>query len=365
MIHYKKGALIYVEPFHNVEFNNTIVENYDFILHSFNTINIPFIYLPKLLADSHFNRVLEYNHPHIKDSRNTHTNKLYHVISNNLNLSIDGPTLIHLLDNGDVAHQFNLPSFEVLASDKRLSLFTEEIRHKISPVIKDEEGSMRFRMGREEPDLSFDLQFDSLEEFKPAKLYTEKKSLDLFKKKSKEKTADDLFEEKAFDIPDDLQKQIETLSEAGYLSHLIKYLELLQETTRKLSRLKITNDYRIYLMDYEMKEVKMTPLPKALYFLFLKHPQGISFKELTDYRTELLNIYKNISLRENPIKARMSIRKLTDPLDNSVHEKCSRIREAFLRVVADDIAQNYYITGDRGDDKKVLLDRELLIYEKQ
>ena len=61
----------------------------------------------------------------------------------------------------------------------------------------------------------------------------------------------------------------------------------------------------------------------------------------------------------------MSIRKLTDPLDNSVHEKCSRIREAFLRVVADDIAQNYYITGDRGDDKKVLLDRELLIYEKQ
>ena len=104
--------------------------------------------------------------------------------------------------------------------------------------------------------------------------------------------ADDLFEEQAFKIPNDLQKQIEALSEAGYLSHLIKYLEILQQTTRKLSRLKITSDYKIFLMDYEMKEVELSPLPKALYFLFLNHPKGISFKELPDYRAELMNIYK-------------------------------------------------------------------------
>jgi hypothetical protein len=117
-------------------------------------------------------------------------------------------------------------------------------------------------------------------------------------------------------------------------------------------------------MDYEMKEVKMSPLPKALYFLFLNHPEGILFKELTDYRTELMTIYKNISLRENPDEARESIKKMTDPFDNSVNEKCSRIRTAFLRVVAEDIAENYYITGYRGEEKKILLDRELVIYEK-
>ena len=77
-----------------------------------------------------------------------------------------------------------------------------------------------------------------------------------------------------------------------------------------------------------------------------------------------MEIYKNISLRENPIKARRSIRKLTDPLDNSVHEKCSRIRAAFLSVVAEDIAKNYFVTGDRGEPKKVLLNRELFIYTK-
>lgn len=113
-----------------------------------------------------------------------------------------------------------------------------------------------------------------------------------------------------------------------------------------------------------MKEVEMSPLPKALYFLFLYHPKGISFKELPDYRAELLTIYQNISLRESPDKARKSIEKLTDPFDNSVHEKCSRIRAAFLTVVAEDIAKNYYITGDRGEAKTILLDRELVMYDK-
>ena len=374
MIDYKKGALVYIERIHNDGYNKAITQNYDLIVDAFNRINIPFVYLPKLLADSHFNRVLEYNHPHLKEPHHNYADKLYHVISNSLNLTIDGPSLIYLSDNGDVAHQFAVPTDEVFASPNNLFLFAEHINNTINPSIDtakyiEESSNILFRRTDKPKDNYSDINgaqfslnetFESLEERLSTKSYKKKTALDSFKKKS----PDDLFEEKAFDIPDDLQKQIEALSQAGYLSHLIKYLEILQETTRKLSRLKISDDYRIYLMDYEMKEVKMSPLPKALYLLFLNHPEGISFKELTDYRSELLNIYKNISLRENPIKARISIKKLTDPFDNSVHEKCSRIREAFLRVVADDIAQNYYITGDRGEDKKVLLDRELLIYDK-
>ena len=99
-------------------------------------------------------------------------------------------------------------------------------------------------------------------------------------------------------------------------------------------------------MDYGMQEVKLSPLPKALYLLFLKHPEGILFKELPSYRSELMNIYKNITLRESPDKAMESIMRMTDPYDNSVNEKCSLIRIAFLRVVSEEIAENYYITGD-------------------
>lgn len=369
MMHYKKETLIYIEPLPNQEFNKAIIENYDFITEAFNLIGIPLIFLPKLLKDSHFNRVLKYNRPHLKDPHQIHTQKLYHVIIQSLSLNIDGPTLIYLSDNGEVEHQFKLPSPNLFSSEEALRLFTDNIKQIIAPVIEDEEEHIRFR--------SIDIPHDSLLDRSiddSADEYLLDEPLPLSKKEPIERKSyqklqqsisiDDLFEEEAFNISDDLQKQIEALSEAGYLSHLIKYLEILQQNTRQLSRLKITNEYAIYLMDYEMKEVKMTPLPKALYLLFLNHPEGIAFKSLPDYSDELWRIYKNISQRENPIKARQSIAKLTDPFDNSVHEKCSRIRAAFLSVVAEHIAENYYITGRRGEAKKIVLNRELVIYSK-
>ena len=54
------------------------------------------------------------------------------------------------------------------------------------------------------------------------------------------------------------------------------------KTKAQLSRLVITKDHRILLPDYNDIEVKMEPLVKAVYFLFLNHPEGIVVKELTD-----------------------------------------------------------------------------------
>lgn len=58
----------------------------------------------------------------------------------------------------------------------------------------------------------------------------------------------------------------------------------------KLSRLVITEDYRFLLEDYQM-EVELQPVHKAVYLLFLAHPEGIEFKRLSDYREELLRYY--------------------------------------------------------------------------
>lgn len=41
---------------------------------------------------------------------------------------------------------------------------------------------------------------------------------------------------------------------------------------------------RILLPDYGDREIKMTPLAKAVYLLFLRHPMGIKFKCLPDHR---------------------------------------------------------------------------------
>ena len=58
-----------------------------------------------------------------------------------------------------------------------------------------------------------------------------------------------------------------------------------------LSRLVITKDYRFVLEDYNHREVELQPVHKAVYLLFLSHPEGIEFKKLSDYREELTRYY--------------------------------------------------------------------------
>ena len=58
----------------------------------------------------------------------------------------------------------------------------------------------------------------------------------------------------------------------------------------KFSRITITKDCTVLLTDYDNKEVKMEPIVKAIYLLFLNHPEGIAFKYLPDYRKELAEI---------------------------------------------------------------------------
>ena len=59
-------------------------------------------------------------------------------------------------------------------------------------------------------------------------------------------------------------------------------------------QLVVTEDYKIVLADGKNTEVKMEPLVRAVYLLFLRHPEGIVFKELPDYRQELKMIYAEI-----------------------------------------------------------------------
>ena len=109
----------------------------------------------------------------------------------------------------------------------------------------------------------------------------------------------------------------------------------------------------------------MTPLPKAVYFLFLKHPEGIMFSYLPDYREELLEIYKKLKGRlYNETEARKSVWDVTDPLSNSINEKCSRIREAFVSQFDERFARWYFITGERGEAKKIALPRDLVVWEE-
>ena len=133
-----------------------------------------------------------------------------------------------------------------------------------------------------------------------------------------------------------------------------------------LSRLVITEKYDIILPDYHNMQIKMEPLIKAVFILFLRHEEGIVFKSLSDYREELHTIYLDICAKqESPVhlsaeKIRQSIDALTNPLSNSINEKCARVRAAFVSQFDESLAKYYYIDGKRGEAKKIILDRKLL-----
>ena len=130
----------------------------------------------------------------------------------------------------------------------------------------------------------------------------------------------------------------------------------------KLSKLHITKDGTILLADYQ-KEVKMEPIVKAVYLLFLNHPEGIAFKYLPDYRKELTDLYQKIKPFGLTERAIRSIEDVTNPLLNSINEKCSRIRAAFLSEVDPSLLEQYIITGKGGEVKKILLSRDLVVWE--
>lgn len=141
------------------------------------------------------------------------------------------------------------------------------------------------------------------------------------------------------------------------------FIKNLMEEKPKLSRLVVKSDFRILLPDYDNMEIKMEPLNKAVYILFLRHPEGIVFKHLPDYRKELMFFYQKIRQCEGRKAEWSTIENVTDPCQNLINEKCARIRGAFISQFSENIARNYFITGKRGEAKRIILPRDLVTIE--
>lgn len=177
--------------------------------------------------------------------------------------------------------------------------------------------------------------------------------------------ADDQFnsqlgEENINDLIEEVKERIAKLRQRG-ISQFV--LEQLIHPDDRLSKLVITKDYRLLLPDYNNMEIKMEPLVKAVYLLFLNHPEGILFKHLPDYREELAKIYLKLKPMGMSERVIQSIEDVTNPLLNSINEKCARIRGAFVGQFDDHMARHYYIDGLRGEAKKIALPRNLVVWE--
>lgn len=125
----------------------------------------------------------------------------------------------------------------------------------------------------------------------------------------------------------------------------------------------VTENYKIVLADGEDTEVKMEPLVKAIYLLFLSHPEGIVLKCLSDYRKELTQIYLLLRPARLTVRVLQSIEDVTNPTLNSINEKCTRIRKSFSLLLPQSVARYYSISGKRGEAKKIDLVRANVIWK--
>lgn len=177
----------------------------------------------------------------------------------------------------------------------------------------------------------------------------------------------------------DVRHRINLLRQAG-VSEMVLAELLKPEPEVKLSRLHITADYRIFLPDYGNMEIEMTPLVKTVFFLFLRHPEGIRIKDLIDFRDELWIIYRilkgqydfpvncipatiDLPIEEFIAGPPKSIADLCDITNNSINEKCARIKEAFILRFHEGVARHYFITGGRGEPKRISLPADLIEWE--
>lgn len=172
-------------------------------------------------------------------------------------------------------------------------------------------------------------------------------------------TADDSFDDVMEAAALDVRNSIRQLLLSGFSASVIR--SWLDEEI-KLSRLRITRQFKILLVDYD-KEIKMGPLPKTVFLFFLRHPEGVRLSYLQDHVDELRMIYGHVSVSDDPQKMEASIAALVDPFNNSICEKCAAVKKAFILQIDDSIASNYYITGEQGKKKGILLDRSLVEWE--
>ncbi len=131
----------------------------------------------------------------------------------------------------------------------------------------------------------------------------------------------------------------------------------------KLSHMTITRHAKIILDDYAGREVKMDDKTKALYFLYLRHPEGLSIKDLPEHTKELMDLYQSISGRDNPEAMRQTIENLADPFQNNANISLSRIKKAFVQAFSEALARSYYVNGERGGLRYITLPRNLVTWE--
>lgn len=124
---------------------------------------------------------------------------------------------------------------------------------------------------------------------------------------------------------------------------IVKQINDSRKTANKLMHITIDDSLRIRVPELDNQEIKMPALSRALYVFYLRHTEGVEFKFLPEYAEEILALYRLASNRLDDSKLRTTVDSLVNPTENKINECVSRIKSAFLSVMDDYLARNYFL----------------------
>ena len=171
----------------------------------------------------------------------------------------------------------------------------------------------------------------------------------------------------AFSGGDELERLFRQLRSIMPEHSIRELLSNALRTNEVVSRIVITEQFRIILPDYDNMEIKMTPKEKAMYLLFLRHPEGIQLKLLPDHKRELGRIYRKVAKRDAKQVIEDIIEKMALSITGDADTQRSRIKgkinTAFKEKFCIDCAHWYTINGTKGEKMRIELPQDKIIWK--
>ena len=413
----EKSQVIYVENHFDEKVNSFIKDNYDKLVEEFRKNNLEFVYLPMYFNASEQKEKMQYYAPYLTSQTSDHALNSYlldFMLRPENRVTISPSLLFCPKQRRDewVFRAFNIDDmvednttisdivlkvkdvsaivfspvgvveFHRVSTHKVEKPTSEEVSEPDAPyasgpnAVEDASEKTRFRkvIHKENEDLLFrsadeaDCMDDSrtlfrvvkdsekIEENKHRKEFYDAipQIVEAEKMSENELDADTALE--ICEILFNLQTTVKTLRFKGIaLGAIHKFID----KQEPLSPLVITDDLRLMLPLYNI-EIELSAQMKALYFLFLNHPEGIILQHLEDYHSELMNYYRQTNNGVRTPKMEESMKKLEMYGNNQLHVIITRIREAFCSKFDERLACNYFISGKKGEPYRIPLDPQLV-----
>ncbi len=364
-----RSQVIYVEEFYDEQANRFITDNYHELRQWFEYWGYEFIYLPMLFKDDELKRKVLYYAPYLEakivaDKSLRSSYLLNFLSSSHLGEAVKPSILFGPERCGDewLFQACELPLSGVASKDivQLLDAVSLGTLFENESCVTSENVLMNYQPSSE-PRSSMSIESNEKRSARKRSLFS----------RMVDRIQGELFEDdtenyapqrdEVAEILESLENSVKKLRLQGVtLSAIHEFID----KQEPLSPLVITEDLRIFLPEYNNIEIELSAQRKALYFLFLNHPEGIVLQRLEEYHKELMNYYKQTSGGVVTPRMEESIKRLETYGNNQLNVVLTRIREAFCTKFDERLARHYYITGERGQAYKIGLPSELIRWEE-